>query len=102
MTELLIAPIQVSADYCERIIFPADGARGSFSQQSMRGDTITLLVHQGAGHDWVYVHTWDEPRWKNGNLKEPKKTVEGEQQYEMPLCRAGCGMEKGEDWFATG
>jgi hypothetical protein len=54
MTKMLIASIQVSVNFCAQIIFSADGARASFSQQSMRGDTITL--HQGAGHDWVFVH----------------------------------------------
>ncbi len=72
MTQLLIACIQVSADYCARIIFPADSARGSVSHSSMRGDPITQ--HQRAGHDWVFVHAWSEPGWKNG--KEPKKPWE--------------------------
>ena len=72
MTELLIACTQVSADYCARIILPADGAHGSVSQPSMRGDPITQ--HQRAGHDWVFVHAWNEPGWKNG--KEPKKPSE--------------------------
>ncbi len=69
MTELLIACIQVSADCCAQIIFPADGARGSVSQLLMRGDPITQ--HQLAGHDWVFVHAWNEPGWKD--WKEPKK-----------------------------
>jgi hypothetical protein len=43
--------------------------RGSFSQQSVRGDTITL--HLGACHDRVFVHAWNEPGWRNG--KAPKK-----------------------------
>ncbi len=71
VTELPIACIQGSADNCPLSIFPADGARGSVSQQSMRGDTIMIMLHQRAGHDWVFVHTWNEPGWKNG--KEPKK-----------------------------
>ena len=51
--------------------------RGSFFQPtaradlSMRGDPITQ--HQRAGHDWVFVHAWNEPGWKNG--KAPKKQV---------------------------
>ncbi len=69
MTELPIACIQVSADNCARSIFPADGARGSVPLHLMRGDTITL--HPRAGHDWVFVHTWNEPGWNNG--KESKK-----------------------------
>jgi hypothetical protein len=43
--------------------------RRLFFPQSVRGDTITL--HQGAGHDRVFVHAWIEPGRKNG--KEPKK-----------------------------
>jgi hypothetical protein len=70
-TELLIASVQVSADHFARIDFPAIGARGSFSQQLVRGDTITITLHQGAGHDSVFVHAWNEPCWKNG--KEAKK-----------------------------
>jgi hypothetical protein len=46
MTELLIASVQVSADHFARIVFPAVSARGSFSLQSVRRDTITL--HLGA------------------------------------------------------
>jgi hypothetical protein len=69
MTELLIASVQVSADHFARIVFPAVGARWSFSQQSVREDIITL--HQGAGHDRVFVHAWNAPGRKNG--KEPKK-----------------------------
>ncbi len=72
-TALLIACVQVSVDYCARIIFPADGARGSVSQPSMRGDPIPQ--HQRACHDWVFVHAWKEPGWKNG--KEPKIPSEG-------------------------
>jgi hypothetical protein len=68
MTELLIASVQVSADHFARIVFPAFGARRSFSQLSVRGDTITL--HQGAGHDRVFVHAWNAPGRKN--WKEPK------------------------------
>jgi hypothetical protein len=48
---------------------PIQHLRGSFSQQSARGDTITL--HLGAGHDRVFVHAWNEPGWRNG--KAPKK-----------------------------
>jgi hypothetical protein len=69
MTELLIASVQVSADHFAWIVFQAVGARRSFSQQSVRGDTITL--HQGGGHDRVFVHAWNEPSSKNG--KEPQK-----------------------------
>ncbi len=84
MTELLIASVQVSADHFARNVFQAVVARRSFSQQSVRADTITL--HQGAGHDRVFVHAWNEPGRKNG--KEP---VEDE-NCEMPLGNAGCGM----------
>ncbi len=68
MTELLIASVQVNADHFARIVFPAVGARRSFSQQSVRGDTITL--HQGAGHARVFVYAWNAPGRKNG--KEAK------------------------------
>jgi hypothetical protein len=73
---LLIASVQVSADHFARIVFPAVGARGSFSQQSVRGDTITL--HQGAGHGRVFVHAWNEPGRKNEERTSllPDSTVE--------------------------
>jgi hypothetical protein len=48
---------------------PIQHLRGSFSQQSARGDTITL--HLGAGHDRGFAHAWNEPGWRNG--KAPKK-----------------------------
>ena len=48
---------------------PVKHLRSDFSAQSLRGETRT--VHLGDGADRIYAHAWNEPGWKAG--KPPRK-----------------------------